>query len=376
VIVLESPARGAADRLTAVTVRSVGVEEEFLLADPDGSRILSLAPRVLRGEDELEKELTRQQVETGTDPVRSLDDLRAELVRLRCTASDAATAAGAALVALGTSPVPVTPKTTVDERYQRMMEEFGRTGRQQLTCGCHVHVDVASRDEAVGGMNRMQTWLPGLLAVAANSPFWNGEETGYASYRTQVWDRWPSAGPIGPVASAAEYDALVEALIEAGVMLDRGMIYFDARPSDRYSTLEIRVADVCLSLDDAVLVAGLSRALVSTAAGEWERDDPMPAVRSELLRAARWQASRAGLDGKLVDLSTGRQVPARTVLDALVAHVRPALEETGDLELVTEGLDRVFRRGTGAQRQLEACEKRGPDGLLRYAAEETLAGCR
>jgi carboxylate-amine ligase len=359
-----------------VTVRKVGVEEEFLLADPEGSRILSLAPRVLRGEDQLEKELTSQQVETGTDPVRSLGDLRAELVRMRCTAADAAAAEGAAVVALGTSPVPVTPKTTVDERYQRMMEEFGRTGRQQLTCGCHVHVDVVSRDEAVGAMNRMQTWLPGLLAIAANSPFWNGEETGYASYRTQVWDRWPSAGPIAPVASAKDYEALVESLLASGVMLDRGMIYFDARPSERYSTLEIRVADVCLSVDDAVLVAALSRALVSTEAAAWEREDPMLDVRPELVRAARWQASRAGLAGKLVDLTTGQQRPARDVLDTLVGHVRPALEDTGDLDLVTESLERVFRRGTGAQRQLEACKDRGPEGLLQYAAEETLAGCR
>ncbi|HEY0486673.1 MAG TPA: glutamate--cysteine ligase [Mycobacteriales bacterium] len=358
-----------------MTVRSVGVEEEFLLCDPERSRILSLAPRVVHGQDDLEKELTRQQVETGTDPVRSLGDLRAELVRMRRTAADAAAAEGATVVALGTSPVPVTPATTPNLRYERMIAEFGRTGRQQLTCGCHVHVGVSSRDEAVGAMNRIQPWLPGLLAVAANSPFWNGEDSGYASYRTQVWDRWPSAGPIAPVASAAEYEELVESLIRAGVMLDRGMVYFDARPSDKYSTLELRVADVCLAVDDAVLVAALARALVSTGAGEWERDEPVPTVRPELVRAARWQASRAGLGGKLVDPSTSRPVPARDVLDALVVHIRPALEDTGDLEVVAEGLDRVFARGTGAQRQLAACERLGPDGLLAYAAEETLAGC-
>jgi carboxylate-amine ligase len=357
-------------------MRNVGVEEEFLLADPDGSRILSLAPRVIRAASgDLEKELTSQQVETGTDPVRSLADLRDELVRMRCTAADAAAVEGAALVALGTSPVPVTPQATADERYQRMMAEFGRTGRQQLTCGCHVHVDVSSRDEAVGAMNRIQPWLPGLLAIAVNSPYWNGEDTGYSSYRTQVWDRWPSAGPIAPVETAAEYDALIEAMLGTGVMLDRGMIYFDARPSERYSTLEIRVADVCLDVDDAVLVAALSRALVSTAADAWAGGEPIPAVRPELLRAARWQASRAGLSGHLVDLSTGKPVPASAFLDSLVEHVRPALEATGDSGLVTDGLDRVFRRGTGAARQMDVFAARGPEGLLRFAAGATLAGC-
>jgi carboxylate-amine ligase len=357
-------------------VRKVGVEEEFLLADPEHSRILSLASRVIRGAGgDLEKELTRQQVETGTEPVRSLVDLRQELTRMRRTAAEAAAAEGAAIVALGTSPVPVVPQTTDDGRYQRMTAEFGRTGRQQLTCGCHVHVDVASRDEAVGVVNRIQPWLPGLLAVAANSPFWQGEDTGYASYRTQVWDRWPSAGPIAPVGSAEEYEALVEALIGAGVMLDRGMIYFDARPSDRYSTLEVRVADVCLDVDDAVLVAALSRALVSTAADAWARDEPLPDIRPELLRAARWQASRAGTGGRLLDLGTGKPVPAPVLLGTLVEHVRTALESTGDLDLVVDGLERVFRRGTGAQRQQGAYGDRGAEGLLAYAAEETLAGC-
>jgi carboxylate-amine ligase len=363
-------------RLAAVTIRNVGVEEEFLLADPEHSRILSLAPQVIQGaEDDLEKELTQEQVETGTEPVRSLGDLRDELVRTRRAAADAAAAEGAVIVALGTSPVPVVPQTTADERYERMMSEFGRTGWQQLTCGCHVHVDVTSRDEAVGAMNRIQPWLPGLLAIAANSPFWNGEDTGYASYRTQVWDRWPSAGPIAPVESAEEYDALIDSLISAGVMLDRGMVYFDARPSDRYSTLEIRVADVCLAVDDAVLVAALGRALVSTAAQAWAGGEPVPSVRPEMLRAARWQASRAGVSGSLLDLSTGKPVPAAAFLDGLVEHVRPALEATGDGDLVADGLERVFRRGTGAQRQWDARADRGAEGLLAFAAEETLAGC-
>jgi carboxylate-amine ligase len=376
VIVSEWPGGATAERLAAVTVRNVGVEEEFLLADPETSRIVSLAARVIRGaEDDLEKELTRQQVETGTEPVRSMGELRSELTRTRRAAAEAAAAEGAAVLALGTSPVPVVPQTTQDERYLRMMAEFGRTGRQQLTCGCHVHVDVTSRDEAVGAVNRIQPWLPGLLAIAANSPYWQGEDTGYASYRTQVWDRWPSAGPISPVASVAEYEALVEALIGAGVMLDRGMIYFDARPSDRYSTLEIRVADVCLDLDDAVLVAALSRALVSTAADAWAREEPVLDVRPEMIRAARWQASRAGTSGRLVDPGTGKPVPARVLLDMLVDHVRPALESTGDLDLVADGLERVFRRGTGAQRQQEAFTDGGAHGLLAYAATETLAGC-
>jgi carboxylate-amine ligase len=359
-----------------VTSRTVGVEEEFLLADAERSRILSAASRVLREADgDLEAELTRQQVETGTEPVRSLTDLRSEVVRMRRTAAEAAAAEGVALVALGTAPVEVTPQTTTKERYLRMIEEFGEIGREQLTCGCHIHVGVASRDEAIGALDRLRTWLPCLMAIAGNSPYWQGKDTGYASYRAQVWDRWPSAGSTEAFGSAQAYDDLVDGLIQSGVVLDRGMIYFDARPSEKYPTLEIRVPDVCLSADDAVLVAALARGLVSTAVAAWQRGEPVQEVRSELLRAARWRASRSGLDGVLVDLDAGCPVPARALLGRLVEHVRPALEETGDLDVVTDGLDRVLRRGTGAQRQRDAFGRVGAAGLLAYAAEETLAGC-
>jgi carboxylate-amine ligase len=359
-----------------VTSRTVGVEEEFLLANPETGQILSLAPRILRtAGDGLEEELTRQQLETGTEPRRDLAGVRAELVRLRRSAADSAAAEGAALLAVGTSPVPVTPVATTEDRYLRMMDHFGQTAREQLTCGCHVHVGVESRAEAIGALDRMRTWLPCLLAIATNSPFWQGEDTGYASYRTQVWDRWPSAGGTGAFGSETAYDALLDGLVGSGVVLDRAMIYFDARPSERYSTLELRVADVCLDLEDAVLVAALGRALVNTAAAAWARGEPMDETRQELLRAARWRAARSGLGGGLVDPATGVPAPAGTVLGRLVAHVRPALEETGDLDLVTAGIERVLGRGTGADRQRAAGRQVGAPGILRYAAEETLAGC-
>jgi carboxylate-amine ligase len=359
-----------------VRSRTVGVEEEFLLANPETGQILSLAPRVLRrAGDELEGELTSQQVETGTEPCRDLAGVRAELGRLRRAAAAAAAEAGAAVLAVGTAPVPVTPVATTVDRYLRMMEHFGQTAREQLTCGCHVHVGAESREEAIGALDRIRTWLPCLLAIAANSPYWHGEDTGYASYRTQVWDRWPSAGATGVFGSAAAYDALVDGLIGSGVILDRAMIYFDARPSERYSTLEVRVADVCLDVDDAVLVAALVRGLVSTAAEAWERGDPADDARPELLRAARWRAARSGLGDDLVDLSTGAPTPAGTMLGRLVAHVRPALEDAGDLDLVTAGIERVLRRGTGADRQRVVGRREGVSAVVAYAVEETLAGC-
>jgi YbdK family carboxylate-amine ligase len=147
------------------------------------------------------------------------------------------------------------------------LHRFGRTAAEQLTCGCHVHVAVTSDDEAVAAVDRLQPWLPVLLALTVNSPFWDGLDSGYGSFRSQVWGRWPSAGPTGPFGSAAEYHRFTEELLRTETVLDRGMLYFDARPSHHHPTVEVRVADVCRDPRDTLLLAALTR-------GAWSRPRP------------------------------------------------------------------------------------------------------
>ena len=172
------------------------------------------------------------------------------------------------MAALATSPLPVVPELTPSPRYHAMNERFGLTTTEQLTCGCHVHVGVADDEEGVAVLDRIRIWLPVLLAISANSPFWQGRDTGYASFRSQAWTRFPTAGATEIFGSAAAYHARAEALVASEVLLDHAMIYFDARLSHKYPTVEIRVADVCLHAEDSVVVAGLARALVETAARE------------------------------------------------------------------------------------------------------------
>jgi glutamate---cysteine ligase / carboxylate-amine ligase len=244
-----------------VTVRTVGVEEEFLLVDPDNGTPRAVAHLALareRATEQLTGELQREQLETATRPCTTLDELGGELRRARATAARAADAAGCALAALGTSPLAVEPTLSATDRYQRMGRQFGLTVAEELTCGCHVHVAVDSDDEAVGALDRIRPWLAPLLALSANSPFWQGADSGYASYRSQVWSRWPSAGPYAPFGSAATYHATTRAMVGTDTVLDHGMIYFDARLSVQHPTVEIRVGDVCLDVDDAVLLAGLA----------------------------------------------------------------------------------------------------------------------
>jgi carboxylate-amine ligase len=346
--------------------RRVGVEEELLLVDPDDGRALAVSSTVLRravvhgqqsdGEG-LCGEFTRQQIETNTRPCTSLEELGSELRRWRRTAAQAAQFSGAQVAALATSPLPVAPSVTPLARYWAIIDKFGPVADQQLTCACHVHVEVGSDEEGVAVLDRIGGWLPTLLALSSNSPFWKGQDTGYASFRSRLQQRWPCAGPTEPFGSAENYHATVQAMIESGVLLDEGMIYFNARLSQNYPTVEVRVADVCLHSDDAVLVAGLTRALVETAARAWRQDQPPTPIRVELLRLAAWRAARSGLDGSLIG-PDGQPAPARCVVRALIEHVTPALEDFGEIATVQDLTDTVFRRGNGSALQ-RAVRRRG-----------------
>ena len=349
-------------------LRTVGVEEEMLVVDPASGRPVPLAAAVLdrdpradgsSPETPVERELMRQQVEMQTEPCASISELREALLSERRAVAEIAASQALAVAPLGTSPFAVRPTTTPNARYERLVERFGPTAREQLACGCHIHVSVFSRAEAVGVIDRIRPWLPLLLAISANSPYWQGADTGYASYRSQVWSRWPTAGPTGAFGSVEAYDATVQALIDSGGALDRAATYFDARLSVEHPTVEIRVADVCLDPDDAVLVAALSRALVDWAADQWAQGQPVALVRVELIRAATWRAARYGLTERLVDPASSQPVPAADLLHRFVGLVRPALARHGDEEYVDQLMRELLDRGTGSERQRRAIAATG-----------------
>jgi carboxylate-amine ligase len=351
-------------------VRKVGVEEELLLVDPDTGELANAAGAVLhehrteRGgapspsaSRDLEGELLRHMVETHTDPSDDLSVVARQLREARRTAIAAAEESGVAVAAVATAPLgSARPAVSANARYERIVEEFGDTGRGAGTLGMHVHVDVADDEEGVRVIDGLRPWLPLLTALTSNSPYASGRDTGYASWRQQVWTRWPTAGTAEPYGSAAEYRRVSEALIRVGAALDDGMLYYDARLSATYPTVEIRVADTCTDVDDAVLAAALARALVETLA---EPTAAGPSPRSDLLRAAWWRAARYGLSGDLVHPVHGDLVPAAAALRALAEEVGPALEASGDTPLVDDGLARLATRGTGARRQRQAWERMG-----------------
>jgi carboxylate-amine ligase len=336
----------------------VGVEEEFLVFDAHTPRLLDIGPDVVAmaerdGEDDaqFEKELKRAQAELASAPTDDLAILRQDLSDRRTELARSAAKRGARLVASGTCPVRGTTQTTDDARYRQMAHRFAAIERRQLVCAMHVHVEVRSDDEGVRVVNGVAPWLALLLALSSNSPYAQGEDTGYASFRRVVWDAWPTAGVTAPFEDAADYDRTVRQLIDTGAARDRAMIYFDARLSANYPTVEVRVCDVGADVQDAVLIAGLCRALVATVAVS----DPMPGVRAELLRAAAWRAARFGMSNDLVDLrGAPRLVPAWELVDEFLDVIADALGVHGDTAEIRNGLVALRERGTGAQRQRAA----------------------
>ena len=366
-VVVVVPGSGGAGRVVTVpggrrgTVRAagvitLGVEEEFVLLDPSTGATVLAGPelvRMLGGEPGVQQELMRFQVETGTRVCTSLDDLGRELIRLRRLAAAAAARLGCRLVASGVAPyrTPGLAAVTGQPRYRELARRYAPVVAEAGTCACHVHVGVPSRDLGVQVLARVRPWLAPLLAVTANSPIAGGHDTGWASWRYAIQSRWPTATPPEVWPDAAAYDTAVSRLIGEGAALDERNVYFLARLSPRYPTVEVRIADVCLDAGTAVLAAGLTRALVATALAEARRGTPVPAAPARQVTAALAAAARHGLAGAGIDPVTGQPVDATTLRSRLLDHVRPALSDHGDTATVTGLLRRLDDQGTGADRQ-------------------------
>jgi glutamate---cysteine ligase / carboxylate-amine ligase len=366
-----------------VTALTMGVEEEFFLVDGEGELVQEAAGTVDDADEtaehepgasdmDLKPELLRCQVESASPVCLDHDALGAGLLDLRTRLSDAAAQRGARLLASGTAvKAPRDPQRVAEgRRYRRIVGHVGRFVVDEATCGCHVHVGVDSREVAIQVSNHLRPWLPALLALSANSPFHHGVDTGYASVRYLLWGRWPTSGPPPYLDSEEHYERIVHGLLRSGAAADRGMIYWDIRPSEHQPTVEIRVFDTTGTAAEATLHGVLVRTLVAEALERIDRRQRAEPLPHEVLQANLWRAARDGLDGYCADPATGELRPVHDILTELASRCAGGKSET---DFANEQLEMLRRNGCGATRQRAALRSAGRwNDVLAMLVDQTL----
>jgi carboxylate-amine ligase len=368
-----------AGRSVALGAPTVGVEEEFFLLDPRTGSVAPVAPEVIAlaaAPHVVTSEIMQYMVETRTPVCRTLDEVRTGLVEARRRVAEAASARDVVSVAVGVPPRGLPREVAVTEtpRYAELVGRFPHAARSSATCSCHVHVGVADRRIGLQVLLRLRPWLPVLLALTAASPVWEGRDSGWASRRFPHNAGWATSRPPPDVCSVEAYDAGVRAAISTGLALDERSVYYLARLSPRYPTIEVRVADVCLTTDHAVAYAGLVRALVATAVDEVARGVPLQHVPDAVLLESCWSAARVGLAGRLCDPRTGERRPTRAVVEGLLDRVRPTLDAWGDEVVVVPTIEQLVDVGGGAALHRQLLGSVGTPAAYAQALSELTAG--
>lgn len=349
-----------------------------------GTGALCSGASELRNEDwtgELVAELQETTVEVGTPVSSSAHEAGEHLARLRFQAGTVARAHDLAVVAAGLHPFSAWEghERPPIERYRKIEERYGRIARDEHIYGMHIHVGVPDGVDRLGVINVLRQYLPHLLGLSASSPFLEGGDTGFASYRAILWRRWPNSGVPPRFESSAEFDHYVQMMLDAGVMADPWNIYWSLRAHPEYPTIEFRVTDVCPNLRDAVALTALARALVhATVTGELGDDmleHMSPGVEQEVLRVNEWRAARDGLDAVIIDTraSAGHE-PLRTAVERLIERTAASAEALGDVTQHGQ-LRTILERGNAADRMRSLMsERQSMQHLVDWLRDETLVG--
>lgn len=337
---------------------TIGVEEEYLLVEQDTGQLIKKAPQGMLDrlksvlQEQVSPEFLQSQIEVGTRVCGTLQEVRADLKRLRRGVASIAREYGLAIIASSTHPAAryMTQRPTQGDRYAILAHNMQVVARRMVISGMHVHAAVEDDDMRIDLMNQTTYVLPHLLALSTSSPFWEGIDTGLMSYRIAVWNELPRTGLPESFETFAEYHRHVEILVDAGVIEDSTKIWWDIRPSARFPTLEMRVADICTHLEDAVCIAALYVCWLRMLWRLRRRNQRWRAYANMLIYENRWRAQRYGIDGSLIDYGRGRMIPYRQLLDELLERLIPDARHLDCLAEVTHART-ILQRGTSAHWQ-------------------------
>jgi carboxylate-amine ligase len=360
---------------------SLGVEEEFQLLSPESFELVSRYDEVAEaaGSDErIKPELMQSVLEVATrisgTVAEAVEDARVLRARIR----DAAAERDTVIASAGTHPFSRWEHQDVTDapRYLGLMEKMQWVAERELIFGLHVHVGLETAAQAIAVANGLRTWLPELLALSANSPFWQARPTGLCSTRTKVFETFPRSGLPPAFSSFEEFELVVERGIKTNSFRDYTYIWWDLRPHPRLGTIEVRICDAQTRLESVSGIVALIQSLVATLAERFERNGSatLPIQPVTLIAENKWRAVRYGLDGDLVDLERDTERPAREAIGALLELARPAAARLGCRTELDE-VEGIFGRGTGADEQRRVHARDGSLlGVARWVAAQTIDG--
>ena len=369
---------------------TVGIEEEYLLVDLETRDLVDDPPPGLMAvceealEGRVSPEFLRSQIEIGTPVCGSLDEARVQLCLLRSTVAGVARRFGLGLIAASTHPFAkwTAQHFTDKERYRAIAEDYQVVARRLVICGMHVHVGIEDDELRADLLNQGAYFLPHLLALSTSSPFWQGDQTGLKSYRLSVFEELPRTGLPPQFASFSEYQRSVDVMVRAGLVEDATKLWWDLRPSARFPTLEMRIADVCPLLEDAISIAALYRCILRMLYRLRRNNQRWRSYPAFLINENRWRAQRYGVGGDLVDYGRGEMIPFSDLAQELLELVREDAHFFGCMRQVEHTL-KIVETGTGADRQIaryKALKEQGADetealkGVVDLIMEETLVG--
>jgi len=366
---------------------TIGIEEEYLLVDLETRDVVAhppedlLAEGVARTDGLMTTEFLQSQLEVGTRKCSSVSEAAAEIVELRSVLSDLAGEYGNAVVAASTHPFGAweSQELTHTERYEKLDQDHQVVARRMLICGMHVHVGLDDDDLRIDLMRQASYFLPHILALSTSSPFWHGTNTGLRSYRLTVFDGMPRTGLPEVFESWGDYQRHVEVLVEAGVIEDASKLWWDLRPSIRYPTLEMRIADVCTTAAHGASLAAIYQCVLWMLHELKRSNQRWRGYSNMLVQENRWLAQRYGFDAGMIDFGVGSVVPFSDLVEELLEMLGPAADVLGCSDELAATRD-ILGSGTSAHRQVAVYEAAMADGaeadealraVVDYLIEET-----
>ncbi|MCB0731510.1 MAG: carboxylate-amine ligase [Ignavibacteriae bacterium] len=360
---------------------SIGIEEEFQIIDPETRELRSRVQEILKGgqillKEQIKAEMHQSVVETGSNVCSNIKEARNEVVKLRSGLAKLAEKEGLKIAAAGTHPISRWEDQEITDypRYRVVVQDMQQVARANLIFGLHVHIGIDDKELAIHIMNAARYFLPHIYALSTNSPFWKGRNTGFKSYRAKVFDRFPRTGIPDYFSSHGEFQSYVETLVKTRCIEDASKIWWDIRPHPKYPTLEFRICDIPMTIDETVALAALCQAVVAKLYNLISQNLGFRLYRRIYINENKWRASRYGLDGDLIDFGKKKEVRTKDLIIELLQFVEEVVDDLG-IRNEMEFIKTILEKGTGADRQLKVWEEtQNLNSVVDYIISETYKG--